>query len=329
MQHAVVLTQRTGDAIFVPSGWHHMVVNQRDTLSINHNWFNAFNLSYIWDFIRRELIATRGEIEHLRDGFVPCLEHLVFHQDQGLFNMADEEARAWEHHCEAMVKANAAMNVSELTAVLVLRVEHYAKLIARSSSALPDAQSPAFLLHLLAPLHNSQRRPTRVIRQDCFPSKVLGADETMTYREVLQGLDELLDSHTPGSLQSRAGGVPSSATDGVSLSLGLETVAQDLTDKQASMFDADFTIVFSLLRIVQVLLDVLSPGALESATGANATGVVAVDHVFLSSEPFSHPCMLGLMEIGSEELPAAFVSRHVRRVFALLLQWEAAAAESK
>lgn len=30
------MMQESGEAIFVPSGWHHTVVNLEDTLSINH-----------------------------------------------------------------------------------------------------------------------------------------------------------------------------------------------------------------------------------------------------------------------------------------------------
>lgn len=33
-------------ALFVPSGWHHSVENLEDTLSINHNWINGFNIAW-------------------------------------------------------------------------------------------------------------------------------------------------------------------------------------------------------------------------------------------------------------------------------------------
>jgi len=38
--------QEAGEALFVPSGWHHTVRNLEDTLSINHNWLNAFNIRW-------------------------------------------------------------------------------------------------------------------------------------------------------------------------------------------------------------------------------------------------------------------------------------------
>jgi hypothetical protein len=39
--------QEPGEIIFVPSGWHHQVYNLEDTISINHNWLNAYNLSWV------------------------------------------------------------------------------------------------------------------------------------------------------------------------------------------------------------------------------------------------------------------------------------------
>uniref|UniRef100_A0A6U5Z5M4 JmjC domain-containing protein n=1 Tax=Guillardia theta TaxID=55529 RepID=A0A6U5Z5M4_GUITH len=41
---AIYVVQRAGEAIFVPSGWLHQVVNLVDCLSINHNWINSCNI---------------------------------------------------------------------------------------------------------------------------------------------------------------------------------------------------------------------------------------------------------------------------------------------
>lgn len=45
-EKAVEVIQGAGEAIFVPSGWTHSVENLEDTVSINHNWLNGFNV--IW-----------------------------------------------------------------------------------------------------------------------------------------------------------------------------------------------------------------------------------------------------------------------------------------
>jgi hypothetical protein len=42
--HTIEVIQDAGQAIFVPSGWHHSVENLVATASINHNWLNGFNV---------------------------------------------------------------------------------------------------------------------------------------------------------------------------------------------------------------------------------------------------------------------------------------------
>ena len=36
-------------------GWYHQVYNEEDTLSINHNWFNAANIQTVLDNLDKEL----------------------------------------------------------------------------------------------------------------------------------------------------------------------------------------------------------------------------------------------------------------------------------
>ncbi|CAH2043735.1 unnamed protein product [Thlaspi arvense] len=59
--------QEPGEIIFVPSGWHHQVYNLEDTISINHNWLNAYNLSWVWDLLWRDYKDTEESIEDIRD----------------------------------------------------------------------------------------------------------------------------------------------------------------------------------------------------------------------------------------------------------------------
>ena len=60
---SLVLTvhQSAGEAIFVPAGWQHAVVNTVDTISINHNWITTANLDLVIDCILSELGAVRKE----------------------------------------------------------------------------------------------------------------------------------------------------------------------------------------------------------------------------------------------------------------------------
>ncbi|XP_019153066.1 PREDICTED: jmjC domain-containing protein 4 isoform X2 [Ipomoea nil] len=59
-------TQEQNEIIFVPSGWYHQVENLEDTISINHNWFNAYNLSWVWDLLRRDYLEAQECIEDLK-----------------------------------------------------------------------------------------------------------------------------------------------------------------------------------------------------------------------------------------------------------------------
>ncbi|KAA8540792.1 hypothetical protein F0562_024289 [Nyssa sinensis] len=60
-------TQEQNEIIFVPSGWYHQVCNLEDTISINHNWFNAYNLSWVWDLLLRDYNEAKEYIEDIKD----------------------------------------------------------------------------------------------------------------------------------------------------------------------------------------------------------------------------------------------------------------------
>jgi len=66
-----VIFQKSGEVIFVPSGWHHQVFNLEDTVSINHNWVNAFSIGYFWNHLTSTLRAVQKEISDCAemDGF--------------------------------------------------------------------------------------------------------------------------------------------------------------------------------------------------------------------------------------------------------------------
>ncbi|XP_037977203.2 2-oxoglutarate and iron-dependent oxygenase JMJD4 [Plutella xylostella] len=59
--------QEKGDAIFVPTGWHHQVVNVIDTISVNHNWINACNIQAVWYALQDCLKSVEHEIEEFKD----------------------------------------------------------------------------------------------------------------------------------------------------------------------------------------------------------------------------------------------------------------------
>lgn len=59
-------SQEAGEVIFVPSGWHHTVENLQDTLSINHNWLNGFNLHWAWKLLRQQYLEASEAISDCR-----------------------------------------------------------------------------------------------------------------------------------------------------------------------------------------------------------------------------------------------------------------------
>ncbi|KAL3152641.1 hypothetical protein ABBQ32_001655 [Trebouxia sp. C0010 RCD-2024] len=67
-QHVVECIQESGETIFVPSGWHHTVHNLEDTLSINHNWLNGYNMHWAWALLQQEHVAATAAIEDCRSG---------------------------------------------------------------------------------------------------------------------------------------------------------------------------------------------------------------------------------------------------------------------
>ncbi|XP_055955371.1 2-oxoglutarate and iron-dependent oxygenase JMJD4 [Patella vulgata] len=59
--------QESGEIIFVPSGWHHQVINLEDTISINHNWLNGCSVRRCWQFIKSSLVDVEREIDDCKD----------------------------------------------------------------------------------------------------------------------------------------------------------------------------------------------------------------------------------------------------------------------
>eukprot|EP01111_Echinosteliopsis_oligospora_P001890 TRINITY_DN1276_c2_g1_i1.p1 TRINITY_DN1276_c2_g1~~TRINITY_DN1276_c2_g1_i1.p1 ORF type:complete len:315 (-),score=47.21 TRINITY_DN1276_c2_g1_i1:70-1014(-) len=59
---AIECIQESGETIFVPSSWFHAVYNLEDTISINHNWINASNILFSWNYILYEHSLVVSEL---------------------------------------------------------------------------------------------------------------------------------------------------------------------------------------------------------------------------------------------------------------------------
>ncbi|XP_034238699.1 2-oxoglutarate and iron-dependent oxygenase JMJD4 isoform X2 [Thrips palmi] len=81
------IIQEAGEAIFVPSGWHHQVWNLEDTISINHNWINGCNIRQIWIALSSCLLAVQKEVNDCSD------------------------MDGWHSHCQVMLRATHVLSI--------------------------------------------------------------------------------------------------------------------------------------------------------------------------------------------------------------------------
>ncbi|PNF41555.1 JmjC domain-containing protein 4 [Cryptotermes secundus] len=88
------IIQETGEAIFIPSGWHHQVWNLEDTISINHNWVNGCNIETMWASLKDNLMAVKKEVEDCKD------------------------MEGWDEHCQLILQAMFGMNYEEFYSFL-------------------------------------------------------------------------------------------------------------------------------------------------------------------------------------------------------------------
>ncbi|KAI9492732.1 hypothetical protein BDB00DRAFT_826953 [Zychaea mexicana] len=78
----IVVYQRDGETLFVPSGWFHQVENIGLTISINHNWSNACNLGMTFRSLASDLDDVERSIDDVRESmapleFVQTCQHLL------------------------------------------------------------------------------------------------------------------------------------------------------------------------------------------------------------------------------------------------------------
>lgn len=64
----IVLYQKDGETVFVPSGWFHQVENIGAAISINHNWANACNLKHTFGSLKKDLDDCTRAIMDIKDG---------------------------------------------------------------------------------------------------------------------------------------------------------------------------------------------------------------------------------------------------------------------
>jgi len=145
--------QEVGDAVFVPSGYYHFVENldelsdtieylQLDgptrlkpnqyTVSVNHNWINAFSAWEVFLFLLRDLSNIRCEISYLREGVPSAGIEKFATFDSGPSQMNETD---WLLHCDVLLKANASLNLIDFIGIISAR----ALMIMKYKTSLPDS----------------------------------------------------------------------------------------------------------------------------------------------------------------------------------------------
>lgn len=99
----IEVLQGPGETIFVPSGWYHQVHNLTDAISINHNWFNAYNVHHVWRLLQDDLRRVCGELEDCRAVLERCGE--------------------WSDTCESMLRANSGFSMADFAHLIVRRLD--------------------------------------------------------------------------------------------------------------------------------------------------------------------------------------------------------------
>jgi len=93
----IELIQRTGEVVFVPSGWFHQVHNLQDTISINHNWFNGCNIKKVVSQLVIEFRKVQQELEDCRN---------------------ESDLSEWNMLCQDLLKTSYGMNLYDILDLL-------------------------------------------------------------------------------------------------------------------------------------------------------------------------------------------------------------------
>ncbi|XP_063741916.1 2-oxoglutarate and iron-dependent oxygenase JMJD4 isoform X2 [Eleginops maclovinus] len=87
------------------------IIQEEDTISINHNWLNGCNVDIMWQFLQSELLSVQKEIDEWR-------------------NTMD----SWHQHCQVIMKACSGINYAEFASFLKIIAEHRMSFLNACSS---------------------------------------------------------------------------------------------------------------------------------------------------------------------------------------------------
>ncbi|KAJ6811101.1 jmjC domain-containing protein 4 isoform X1 [Iris pallida] len=140
--------QEQNEIIFVPSGWYHQVHNLEDTISINHNWFNGCNLSWVWNLLVKDYNEAKEYIEDIRE-------------------IADD----FEGLCQRNLAANTGMNYYTFFIFLTRFSLANLMLLKNLRNGNDGFRSPSKAQHLITNLVSTRKVASRMRSAEAFAGK--------------------------------------------------------------------------------------------------------------------------------------------------------------
>lgn len=145
----ILVMQSAGQIMFVPSDWIHQVRNTADTISINHNWFNACNVHFIWRGLLKGLRDVQSQIADLR-----------------------ESSSQWTIECQNLLRIHHGLNFQDFVEILQTKVQ---SLKRESKSMIQQTQGN----HVPDPTNGSSEEST--IRVPASPT-IESPDSDVSFR---------------------------------------------------------------------------------------------------------------------------------------------------
>ncbi|KAJ4781619.1 Bifunctional arginine demethylase and lysyl-hydroxylase JMJD6 [Rhynchospora pubera] len=156
-------TQESGEIIFVPSGWYHEVHNVEDTISINHNWFNGYNLSWVWNLLLEDYKIAKEYIEDIRD-------------------ISDD----FESLCQRNLAANTGMNLYDF----FIFITRFALANIIELHHVPNSKIASHLVHNLASIQDIASKMTS---QEAFSAhclRTISSENYDAFSDVAKAFEE-------------------------------------------------------------------------------------------------------------------------------------------
>ena len=159
----IIIDQDINEAIFIPSGWYHIVENLNTsllqeepniTISLNHNWFNCYSLHLNWLYLLNQHHLVCCEIQIFHPTSTSSASSSVNISSSFPSSSNDSMCMSlfeWFHHSQYLLSLQAGMNLLEFICLISLR--HYILLLVhqkeKNKNNCEDKNQPCQLIRTL------------------------------------------------------------------------------------------------------------------------------------------------------------------------------------